>query len=306
MKFFLPVLLKARIYFILVVLVTPVFLPVLARAEISVIDDAGRTVVIKNPAERIVALSPHIVENLFSAGAGNKIVAAVEYSDFPEAAKKIQRVGRFDTVSIENILALNPDLIIVWGSGGGSKIINTLESLGLTVYVDEPSSLQSIADSIQRFSMLAGTEEVGRPVSKYFLKELERLRLDRESKHRLKVFYQLWNNPIQTINSEHIISDAITLCGGENIFSDLKSIAPKVNIEAVLQKTPDVIIASGVDSGRPDWLDDWTNWSSIPAVKGKNLYHIPPDFIQRHTLRILKGVELMCRYIENSKSAERH
>ncbi len=296
----------SRIKLIVSLFFVTLFSSAFSCAEISVVDDAGRIVVLEKPAERIVALSPHIVENLFSAGAGKNIIAAVEYSDYPEAAKKIQRVGRFDTFSIENILALNPDLVIVWGSGGGSKIINTLESLGFTVYVDEPSSLESVANSILRFSTLAGTEEIGRPVAENFLKKLERLKRDVDSKRKLKVFYQLWHNPIQTINREHIISDVMRLCGGENIFADLKSIAPKVNVEAVLQKDPNVIIASGADNTRPEWLNEWDSWDSVSAVADKNLYYIPPDYIQRHTLRILKGVELMCRYIDDSRSVGTH
>ncbi|MGI1677634.1 MAG: cobalamin-binding protein [Cellvibrionaceae bacterium] len=273
-------------------------------ADIVVVDDVGRTVVLKNPAKRIVALAPHIVENLFSAGAGDKIVAVVEYSDYPEAAKKIERVGRFDTVSIERILALSPDLVVVWGSGGGIKLIEKFKSLGLTVYVDEPSTLHSVANSIDKLSVLAGTELAGKVAATKFIDELQRLKSLNVSQEKPKVFYQLWNNPIQTVSGHHVISDAIALCGGENVFAKTKSIAPKVNLESVLSKNPDVIIASGTNEKRPEWLDAWKQWSSLSAVKSSNTYHIPPDYIQRHTLRILDGVRLMCEYIKKSHSKQ--
>ncbi|MGH1472603.1 MAG: cobalamin-binding protein [Cellvibrionaceae bacterium] len=264
-----------------------------------VTDDVGREVVLARPAEKIIALSPHIVENLFSAGAGKKIIAAVEFSDFPREAKNIQQVGRFDTISIEKILALTPDLVVVWGSGGGLKLINKLEELDLTVYVDEPSTLDSIANSIRNLAILAGTEKVGEVAANDFSRELTQLkRLGSEKQP--SVFYQLWGSPIQTVNGKHVISDAISHCGGKNIFSEVQSIAPKVNIESVLSKSPDIIIASGTDENRPLWLEDWDTWQALPAVEFSRVYHIPPDIIQRHTLRILDGVKMMCDYIQQS------
>ncbi len=277
------------------------WLSFISCADIVVTDDVGRKVVLDEPAKKIIALAPHIVENLFSAGAGTKIIGAVEYSDYPEAAKKIQRVGRFDAVSIESILALAPDLVIVWGSGGGLKLVEKLESFGIKVYVDEPSSLDSIAKSIRHFAVLSGTKPQGELAAKNFTAALQEFKKNTSEKVELTVFYQLWSSPIQTVGGVHLISDAISVCGGDNIFSEAKSIAPKINIESILDKNPEVIIASGVNSDRPSWLDGWLEWPSLTAVKSSNLYHIPPDFIQRHTVRILRGVQLMCSQINQSR-----
>lgn len=269
--------------------------------SITLTDDAGRVVELPEPAKRVVALSPHIVENIFSVGGGEKIVAAVEYSDYPDQAKLISRVGRFDSISLEKIVALQPDLVIVWGSGGGLKFVDRLTSLGLSVYVDDPKNLKGIANSLKQFSILLGKETVGMPVANEFEQLLQQYRQQSLSTKPVSVFYQLWHNPIQTVNGDHVINDVITLCGGENIFAKTQSIAPKVNVESVLQKNPQVILASGVDDQKPAWLNEWNKWPSLSAVKSSHLYHIPPDFLQRHTLRIATGIELVCNYLTDAK-----
>ncbi|MBE9537635.1 MAG: cobalamin-binding protein [Proteobacteria bacterium] len=261
---------------------------------VTVEDFIGRSVTLEKPANRIVALAPHIVENLYSAGAGDKLVGVVSYSNYPPEAQGIQQVGSYAAFSLETIVALQPDLILMWGSGNGMQALEKLEALGLPVFVSEPRQLSDISRSIRLLGKMAGTDAAS---------EREALRIERETtllkavygnNKKLSVLYQIWNDPLQTLNGEHLISQVIELCGGENIFRDTRSLAPKISIESVLLRNPQVIIASGMSAARPEWLDDWLKYPSLDAVKNKALISVNPDHIQRPTARVLLGARELC------------
>lgn len=269
--------------------------------EIVVEDYLGRTVTLDKPAKRIIALAPHIVENVYSAGAGEYLLAAVEYSNYPAEAKSLPRIGAYNTFSLEAILALSPDLVITWVSGNGAQVIDQLSRLGIAVYADEPKTLADIAQSIRAIGKLAGTTEKSEAVAEDFLAQLSALQQQNAGAAELEVFYQVWNQPLQTVNGEHIISDVLGVCGATNSFSDALSLAPKVNIESVLQRDPDVILASGTGNNEPPWLNDWREFPSLKAVKNNHLFFVEADHIQRHTTRILEGTEKVCELLKQSR-----
>lgn len=273
-----------------------------AQTNISVVDDTGRTVELKSPAKRIISLAPHITESLFAAGAGNKIIGVVSYSDYPEAAKKILRVGGYPTLDIERIVSLKPDLVIAWASGNKTKQVEKLRALGLTVFMSEPRYLKDIAYTIQRFGQLAGTSDIAEKRHNDFINHYESLKSRYSDKERVKVFYQIWNKPLMTINGEHLISDLIELCGGENVFSELKTLTPTISLESVIASESDVIVSGGMGKARPDWLDDWKAWQTIPAVKYKQLYYVNPDLMQRVGPRILDGADRLCEIFEKVRN----
>ena len=113
--------------------------------------------------------------------------------------------------------------------------------------------------------------------------------------------YQIWNEPLMTLNGKHIVSDVITLCGGTNVFGTAAPLVPYVSIEAVLQADPQVIIASGNDAGRPKWMQMWDDWPAITAVRNGHVFAIPPDLMQRHSVRILDGAELLCGFLDQAR-----
>jgi len=271
--------------------------------SIAVIDDFGRTVSVAQPAERIVALSPHIVENIFSAGMGNRIVAAVDYADFPPAAIEIPRVGGFANFSLESIIAFKPDLVVGWGSGyaGFEQLIERLETVGIAIYVDEPKTLFDISRSVRNLATLGATRTATNTLLHVYEERLHELRQQYAKSEVVKVFYPIWPKPLQTLNREHIVNDVIELCGGRNLFADAAVLAPVINTESVLARNPDVIIASASNNTRPVWLDEWHQWSTIDAVKDNQLYFVPGDLLSRHTLRMLEGAEKMCNYIHNAR-----
>ena len=265
---------------------------------IEVTDFAGNKISLPSPAKRIIALSPHIVENIFSAGAGNHLVGRVEYSNYPEQAKSAPIIGSFDKVNYEKIIELKPDLIIAWQSGNSHVDISRLKELGFNVYVDKANTLRELAKSINDIAVLTGYAGSAKKTTDHYLARLDEIENQYKNKPSVSTFYQVWNQPLQTINGDHIISEAISICGGINIYNDQFAVAPIINIESILERNPNVIIASGLSDARPEWLDDWLKWGSLKAVQNNNLFYVPPDHIQRHTLRLLLGIERICEHLD--------
>lgn len=271
------------------------------RAEIEVVDDTDRTVTLERPAEHIVSLAPHVTEMLFDAGAGDRVVAAVSYSDHPPAAQDLPRVGSYNRFDIERILVHDPDLVVGWQSGNPDESLERLRRLGLTVYITEPRSLDSIAVNLERLGRLAGTAETATAAADQFRSRYRALRQRYADRPRLTVFYEIWNDPLMTVNGDHLISAIMRGCGGENVFAGLSEIAPRISVEAVLKRNPEVVIASGMDDERPEWLDEWKRWPELEATRRGNLFFIPPQYLQRHTPRVLDGMERMCRALEEAR-----
>ena len=276
------------------------FLAVIAvpAQAITVQDFSGREVTLDQPAKRIVALAPHIVENLYSAGAGDKLVGVVSYSDFPDEAKNVPEVGTYNAFSLEQVLALNPDLVVMWGSGNGMQTLSKFEALGIPVYVSELRQLSDVPKSIRNLSQLAGTPAIGEAEASRIETELNALHRRYGEKRSLSVLYQIWNDPLQTVNGEHLISEIIALCGGHNVFGDASSLAPRVSIESVLLRDPDAIVASGMGEARPEWLDQWRAYPSLTAVADEALFFVNPDHLQRPSARIVLGARSLCQQLD--------
>lgn len=272
-----------------------------ARAEVALSDDTGASVRLPAPASRIVSLAPHITETLFAAGAGERIVGAVDYSDYPEAAKKIPRIGGYSRLDLEAVVALRPELAIGWVSGNSPAHIEKLRAAGIPVFLVQPERIDDVAKNLERFGALAGTTEVAARAAADLRRQLAALRARYGTRPKVRVFYQIWNQPLMTIGGGQIISDVIALCGGENVFAGLKALAPQVTVEAVLAADPEVIVASGMGEARPDWVDDWRKWPQLTAVRRGNLFFIPPDLLQRPTPRLLDGAARLCEQLETAR-----
>ncbi len=260
-------------------------------AEIQVIDDAGRSLALKQPAERIISLTPHMTELLFAAGAGGKIVGTVEYSNFPPAARRIARIGDNAQLDLERIVALKPDLVVVWQYGNAQRQLDKLLRLGIPVYYNEPRRLPDIARAITQLGRLAGTEAVALPAAQAFTERLAELRRRYASRAPVTLFYQIWDKPLLTINGAHLISDVIELCGGQNVFAGLNALTPEISTEAVLAADPEAIGSGTAEAGQSVELDAWKKWPRLKAVARGNLFVIHADIISRNTPRILEGAE---------------
>ena len=261
---------------------------------LEVTDDTGRQVVLEKPAQRIITLAPHTTELAFAAGAGEQIVGVVNYSDYPEAATRLPGVGDATQLDRERILTLHPDLIIAWDSGNRPVDLEWLERQGIPVYRSQPNELEQIASNIEQIGQLAGSQAMASKAASDFRQRLEALRHRYQREVPLTVFYQIWPQPLMTVNGKHIISEVLRLCGGENIFPELPAMAAQVSLESVILADPQVIVASSND-GSGQALEQWRRWGSMQAVKNERLFWVEADLIHRATGRVLDGVEVICR-----------
>lgn len=268
-------------------------------------DDAGTTITLPKPALRIVSLAPHITEALFAAGAGDRLVGTVSYSDFPEAAKKIPLVGSYNEVNFEQILALQPDLIIAWQTGNSSDALEKLKTLQLPVYLSEPKDLISIARNIRQFGILAGTDTVANAAADTFEQKLAQLKANNANKPVLTVFYQVWEEPLYTLGGGHFSRDMFAICGGRNIFADQEHPSPIVSVEAIVTRNPQVMLTGDHHGERKieDWKAKWVSWSSIDAVKHDQLYLVDQDIYTRSSPRAVQGAEHLCGILDQARRA---
>lgn len=271
-----------------------------ARADVGAVDDTGATVRLAAPATRIVSLAPHATELLVAAGAGARVVGAVAAWNGAPDTHGIPNVGDARALDLERIVALAPDLIVTWPYTVAAQV-ETLAARGARVFVTNPSTIDGIATDIERLGTLAGTDAQAQATAAAFRSRVAALRARHPAGPAIRVFYQIWNAPMYTIGGRHLVSEAIRVCGGENVFAALTLPAPGVSVEAVLAARPEAIIAGGDGGKRPAWLDDWTRWASVPAVANGSLYAVNADLLHRPGPRFLDGVEELCAVIDRAR-----
>jgi vitamin B12 transport system substrate-binding protein len=255
----------------------------------------------EKPKQRIVALAPHIVEMLFDIGAGKEIVGAVSYSDYPKAALDIPRVGSYHGMQIEKILALNPDLIIVWKSGNSQSDIDKMERLGLKVVFSNPKNIEDVATELRYFGELIGHQKQAEIVALAYEARLKALREENKDKQLIPVFYQLWSEPMMTINGTTWINQLIEVCQGDNVFKSNPTPYPKISTENVIVAQPHLMILPDENSDKPQPIINWQKWPEIPAVKNNKFIHVDADLLHRFSTRMLSGIEDMCEKIDQQR-----
>ena len=275
-----------------------------ANAAITVRDDDGNVITLAKPAQRIVAMSPHVTELLFAAGGGERIVGAVTYSDYPEAAKKIPRIGTNRQVDMERVIAMKPDLIVAWMHGSSERQIDTLRQLGIPIFHSEPLKLDGIADNVQRLGQLLGTENVAQPAAAQIRAQFAALTKQYASRPPVRMFYQVWDKPLYTLSGGSIVTDAMRVCGGVNIFADLKVTAPVVSIEGVLQADPEAIFGTAEKDYGGVTL--WKQYTTMKAVRNGNLFTLDGELLNRAGPRMVDGTRAMCEMLEQARQRRKN
>jgi len=266
------------------------------QAAVTVKDDDGNTITLQKPARRVISLAPHVTELLFAAGGGSHVVGVVSYSDFPEEAKKIPQIGSNREVDLERIMALKPDLIVVWRHGSSERQIDMVRKLGVPLYHSEPVKLEDIPESLARLGQLMGTEKVANPAAAELRRQLAGLRSRYASRPTVRTFYQVWDKPLYTLSGKHIVSDALRLCGGENIFAKLSVTAPVVSVEGVLQENPEAIFATAEKNY--GGVNMWKPYGTLLAVRNDNLFTIDGNLLNRSGPRMIQGAAMLCEKLE--------
>lgn len=250
---------------------------------------------------RIISLSPHITELLFAAGAGDQIVGVDDSSDYPAAVAGIARVGEPSALDVEALLRLKPTLLVLWDSGTPAGRKAELQRLHLRLYVTDEHRLDDIATTLLEFGRLAGTESTAAAAAHRYQSELAELRSQYAGRARLKVFYQVWDRPLFTLSGGQVVSEVMSLCGGDNAFAELSALAPAIDKEAVLARDPDVILiaATGVEGERQ--TRQWQQFPNLRAVRGHHVYTLDPSLTGRMAPRILQGVREVCELLDKAR-----
>lgn len=271
--------------------------PALA-SPVCATDDLGKEICLEQPAQRIAALSPGATELAWAAGAGDQVVAVVAYSDYPPAAKEVTSVGSHTRMDMERLLELQPDLVIGWVTGNPTEQLATLREMGVPVFSIEPRSFEAVSHTIERISTLAGTDAEVFAEAERFRNGITDLRARFSDADPVPVFYQVWDEPLMTVNRDHLIGEMIELCGGDNVFGHLERLVPRISAEAVIAANPEAILAGGMGEENRHWLTRWQSFPSLTATERDNLFFIPPSLVQRPTPRMLEGTRLFCEKLE--------
>lgn len=270
-------------------------------AAVGVVDDMGRKVTLSAPARRIVSLAPHATELLFAAGAGDRVIGTARFSDYPAAARRIPRIGDAERLDMERLLMLKPDLVVAWHSSLPQATLERLTGLGLVVYISEPRDLSMIAGDMTALGRLAGTGGTAAVAARRFSAKLNALRERYGHRPPVRVFYQIWDEPLMTVNGEHFISHVLRLCGARNIFAGLKALSARVSAEAVVAANPQAIVTAAAAGARRDMFARWRGWHAMAAVRLHNFFVLSADDINRPGPRILQGAARLCRDMDRAR-----
>lgn len=262
-----------------------------AQAEVVVRDDAGRDVRLPAPAQRVVTLAPHLAELVFAIGAGDALVGVSRFTDFPAEAATRPSVGDAHAVDRERLLALKPDLILVWRGGMAADRIAELEHLGFPVYQNDIAKLEDVPSTLTRLGRLLGREQAGLSAAAAWRGELAGLQRQPRGGQPIPAFYQIWHDPLYTIGQGHYLNDFLAVCGARNVFAELKVLAPPVSREAVLHSGAQMVVLS---SSSDDSRSAWARFPDFVPQKQQRFCPVNPDYSERPGPRLLLGVKQLC------------
>lgn len=251
-------------------------------------------------ATRIVTLAPNLAELVYSVGAGEQLVGVSAWSDYPKPVLELPTVGDAFMVDQEQLALLAPDLLLVWESGTPAHTVEKLRALGYRVEAIRTRGLDDVAAAMLRIGDLTGHEETARVAAGEFRAALDALRAEYASSPGISVFFQVSARPLYTVNREHYVSELIGICGGSNVFDDLSELAPTIAVEAVVDRDPEVMLAS-TDAGN-DAFAEWDRWPGIAAIRYGNQFLLPADEIARATPRLVVAGHAVCLALSQARA----
>jgi iron complex transport system substrate-binding protein len=269
---------------------------------VTVTDSRAKRISVDKPLRRIVSLAPYITETLTYIGLEHRIVGLIANETLKTTEKTLPIVGNYESLGLETIVRLSPDLVVAWLSGNKKTDVKQLEHLGIKVYAHSPRSIHDISKLIRDLSVLAGKSENALEYKETFVRDIKVLKDTYSKGKKVTVFYQVWREPLLTLNENHLITDLISLCGGRNIFSDAAAAVPQVSVETVIRAQPEAIISSVDDNTFKETLAHWQQWPMIPAAKMEQIYNIPPSELQTFSPKILKGARKLCQILETVRN----
>lgn len=267
----------------------------------TVVDDRGQTVTLAQPPARIVTLAPHLAEVAAAAGAGDRLVGVSVFSDFPPEVARLPQIESAGRVDLERVVSLAPDLALAWRGGNRMQDLERLERLGIPVFATEARRLADVARVLREVGKLTGNAEQGDTAAAEFERSVAALRERYRGRMPVRVFYEVWHEPLMTVSRAHLVSDLLALCGAQNVFADAQSLIPAVSAEQLYARNPDVVIVSGAG------LDDvaararWQSFGALPAVRAGRVYAIDAALTNRMGPRVVEGAAALCALTDRAR-----
>jgi iron complex transport system substrate-binding protein len=249
---------------------------------------------------RVVTLAPNLTELVYAAGAGDTLVGVSAYSDYPAAALELPVIGDAFMIDQEQLAVLQPDLLLVWQSGTPAHVVDELRRVGYNVEVIQTRGIDDVGAALRRIGTLTGHENSAAAAAAAFDAELASIEQQYSGEDELRVFYQVSRRPLFTVNGGHYISELIDACGGSNVFADLGDLAPTVDVEAVVERNPEVMLASS--DAVEDAFAEWQRWPHIAANRYRNHFIMPADAIGRATPRLVSAAQAVCEALQTARS----
>jgi iron complex transport system substrate-binding protein len=269
-----------------------------------VIDDLDREVTLPRHVERVVSLSPAATETLFAIGAGDKVVGVTTLADYPSEVNDVPRVGGYmtESLSIERIIDLQPDLVISAGSLQVG-IIEQLDDLGIATLAVEPNSLPDIMKSIRRIGKAVGCEANADKIATDLELKIDAMKQRLEGVDRPTVYYEVSNKPLMAAGPESFLGQLIEIAGGRNIFADTKEAYPYVNMEELVRRNPQIILVPN----RPAVITNVMQrdgWQLIDAIKQRRVFSVDEDQVSRTGPRIVAGLDIIAKLIHPERFSD--
>ena len=270
-----------------------------SRAEKAKTDQLGRVITMPDFPKRIVSLAPSITEILYALKLENRLVGATQFSDYPQEATLLPKVGSYVNLDIEKIVSLRPDLCLATKDGNPKEVITILESLNIAVYAVNPRNLEKVMDTVTEIGDLLNAQQQAKSVVSRMKERIERvLSCVAKAGRRPKVFYQIGISPIVSAGTDTFIHELIEMAGGKNLASGPVSY-PRYSHEQVLALAPEIFIITSMARGEvfERVKSEWSQWPGMPAVKNKRIILVDSNLLDRPTPRLVDGLEMLAELI---------
>ncbi|QIZ76494.1 cobalamin-binding protein [Ferrimonas lipolytica] len=254
---------------------------------------------------KIAALTPSSVELLFAVGAGDNIIATVEYADYPEQAQQIERVGSYDHFNMERLLLLQPDAVVVAFADTNQQLLGQLQMLRVPIIDSSVTELNQLPQRLVELAQLTDMPQHGEQLAQQFKRRLQHITEKYQHKPSVSVFYQVWPEPLTTVSSGWI-DNMINRCGGRNVFAQSIADYPQVSLEQVIVRSPQLILLPVAASQYRSEVDLWSDWPELPAVKNEMMIEINADWVHRSGPRSLDGLEQICVAVDHARSVAKN
>jgi len=247
-------------------------------------------------------MAPGATEMLFAAGAGSQVIATVAYADEPAAARRVPRIGDSSAIDMERLLTLKPDVVVYWPGGNNPAQIAQLIRLGFTLYGQQVNRLSDLSVSLRRLGLMTGTMALAQQRARQIEQQLTQLRQRYSQRTPVTALLETWNQPLYTVGGQHLMSDALSICGAVNIFGDLPQLSPAVQVEAVITRNPDLIIAAAPPGVGAQWLAAWRKYPSMKAVRRQNLLDFADQALSRLGPSVVEATAGLCVQVDAARA----